>query len=173
MATKMSALLIALFILTVSILASGSNVLATPAAPATPVAAATEATAEVTQEATEAATEEMTPDATDATLALVGDPVRGEDIFRHGLYDAPPCVSCHNPTASGRTGFSIGPGLKGVGERAATRIEGMTAPEYLEDSIRHPAHFLVPGYQPIMYSQFGEKYSDQDIADLIAFLLTL
>jgi mono/diheme cytochrome c family protein len=135
----------------------------TPTAAATTVAALTdEATAEVTESVTAEATEPV----------LVGDPVRGEDIFRHGLNGVPPCVSCHNPTVAGRGGsFSIGPGLKGIGERGAMRVEGMTAPEYIEDSIRHPTNYIVGGYNPIMPPIFGEQYSDQTIADLVAFLM--
>lgn len=121
---------------------------------------------------TEEATESVTPEATES--AFVGDPVRGEDIFRHGLDGAPPCITCHSPVVAGRgTMYSIGPGLKGISERGATRIEGFTAPAYIEDSIRHPAHYLVPGYSPIMPTIFGEQYSDQDITDLAAFLMTL
>lgn len=103
----------------------------------------------------------------------VGDPVRGEDIFRHGLDGAPPCITCHSPITAGRGTFSIGPGLMGVGERAATRVEGETAPQYIEHSIRHPADFLVQGYNPVMPGVFGEQYSDKDIADLVAYLLSL
>ncbi len=119
-----------------------------------------------------ALTEEPTAEATEA--ALVGDPVRGDDIFRHGLDGAPPCITCHSPVVAGRgTMFAIGPGLKGISERGATRVEGFTAPEYIEDSIRHPAHYVVSGYNPIMPTIFGEQYSDQDVADLAAFLMTL
>src|SRR5690349_16910487 len=44
-----------------------------------------------------------------AVLAsLTGDMVRGEDIFRHGLNDAPPCITCHSPVTAGKGGaFSI------------------------------------------------------------------
>jgi mono/diheme cytochrome c family protein len=151
-----------------ALLVIAGNMSATPSP--SPTAAPTEigSTEEATVEATAEATAEMTE------AVLVGDPVRGEDIFRHGLDGAPPCVSCHNPTVALRGGFfSVGPGLKGVAERGATRIEGLTAPEYIEDSIRHPAHYVVAGFSPVMPTIFGEQYSDQDIADLVAFLMSL
>jgi cytochrome c2 len=106
-------------------------------------------------------------------VGSVGDPVRGEDIFRHGFNEAPPCITCHSPVTAGRGTFSIGPGLMGIRERAATRVEGETAAQYIEHSIRHPADFLVQGYNPVMAGVFGVKYKDQDIADLGAYLLSL
>lgn len=108
-----------------------------------------------------------------AHAALAGDAAHGEDIFRNGLDGAPPCITCHSPTTAGRGTFSIGPGLMGIHERAASRVEGETAVQYIEHSIRHPADFLVPGFNPVMPGIFGEHYSDQDIADLVAFLMSL
>jgi mono/diheme cytochrome c family protein len=166
MATKFLALLIIVGVMTMMFAAGDTGagrVTPSTAAPTRAVALTEQATAEATEAATSEATEN----------ALVGDPARGEELFRHGLNGVPPCITCHNPTAVGRTGFSLGPGLKGIGERGATRVEGLTAPAYIEDSIRHPANFLVPGFNPIMPVVFGEEYGDQDIADLVAFLMTL
>lgn len=170
MPTRFLALMIAFCAVTLLIFAG--NTTASPhLTHLTPTFAATTVVA-LTEEATPEATAEITPVAT--ASALVGDPVRGEDIFRHGLNGAPPCVTCHNPLVAGRgTTFAIGPGLKDISERGATRVEGLTAPEYIEDSIRHPANFVVAGYSPIMPTVFGEQYSDQDIADLLAFLMTI
>lgn len=170
MATKFLALLIVVCVMTMMFVAGNAGVAQNSHAAGTPtrvVMLTEEATPEATAEATEAAT----PEATE--IALVGDAMRGEDIFRRGLDGAPPCITCHNPTAAGRSGFSIGPGLKGINERGAARIEGVTAPEYIEDSIRHPVHFLVPGFNPVMPTIFGEQYGDQAIADLVAFLMSL
>ena len=159
--------LTALLCVSVVALIFAQSTLATPLPTGTETATPV-STDEPTAEVTESATAEVTP------AVLVGDPVRGEDIFRHGLYGAPPCLTCHSPVIAGRGGaFSIGPGLKDVSERGATRIEGFTAPQYIEDSIRHPAHYVVIGFSPIMPTIFGEQYSDQDIADLVAFLMTL
>ena len=49
----------------------------------------------------------------------------------------------------------------------------MTAEEYIEESIRHPGVYIVGGFRDIMYPSFGVDYSDQTIADLIAYLMTL
>ncbi|MBL8161451.1 MAG: cytochrome c [Anaerolineae bacterium] len=101
-----------------------------------------------------------------------GDSAHGERIFREGLNDAPPCMTCHQ-TAANATGFSLGPNLAGVAERAATRIDGMTADDYLRQSILDPHRYLVPGYRSIMYPQYATVFNDQDVLDIIAFLRTL
>lgn len=108
-------------------------------------------------------------DADPQTAALVGDSVRGEDIFRHGINAAPPCITCH---ALAPGGFALGPIMQGYGERAGSRREGMTAEAYTHQSIADPTVFLVPGFRNIMYPDYADDLTEQEIADLIAFLLT-
>jgi len=100
------------------------------------------------------------------------DAERGHEIFTHGKNDAPPCSTCHR-IASGGYGFSLGPNLVGIAERAGTRVEGLAAQDYIRQSILNPHAFVVPGYRDIMYPDFGKHLTDQDVNDLIAFLLTL
>jgi cytochrome c len=101
-----------------------------------------------------------------------GDPARGAQIFRTGINGAPPCSTCHQ-VVEGAFGFSIGPNLAGVAERAGTRVEGLTAEDYLNHSILNPHEYLVSGYRDIMYPDYSEHFTEQDTADLIAYLLTL
>ena len=173
MPSKYSAILIAVFLLIVFVLVGGTNSAPGPA-PSTPevtgIATTPESTAEATVEATVSATAEMTAEVTG--MALVGDPVRGKMIFENGLNGAPACKSCHQ-TAAGYAMFALAPNLKGIAEQAAKRIPGMSAPQYIEDSIRHPSDFIVSGFHVAMYPDFGKDYSDQDIADLVAYLMTL
>jgi cytochrome c len=107
-----------------------------------------------------------------AAPTLVGDPARGELIFRTGVSESPPCSTCHQVTA-GSYGFNLGPNLEKIAERAATRIAGQDARRYIEDSILHPHDFIVPGFRDIMYDQFDSHLSAQDLADLVAYLMTL
>ncbi|MBX3063763.1 MAG: cytochrome c [Anaerolineae bacterium] len=102
--------------------------------------------------------------------AIVGDVTRGQTIFARGTNGAPACSSCH-PVSSG--GFALGPVMSGIAERAATRVEGLTAEQYLHQSIVDPAAHVVSGYRPIMYPGYAKVLSEQDIADVIAYLLTL
>ncbi len=82
------------------------------------------------------------------------------------------CNACH--TISGLSTGTIGPVLDGVGLRAATRVEGLTAEEYIHQSIIEPSAYVVEGYADgLMPQTFAETLTEEQIADLIAFLLTL
>ncbi|MBK9751208.1 MAG: hypothetical protein IPO91_31180 [Chloroflexi bacterium] len=70
--------------------------------------------------ATFAPTAEPTP------AALVGDPVRGQQIFAQGVNGAPPCSSCHG-TSGGRNAFQLAPNMIGLDERAGQRVAGLSA----------------------------------------------
>lgn len=103
---------------------------------------------------------------------MLGNPERGAQIFKSGLDAAPPCSTCHK-TVKGSFGFSVGPNLAGIHERAATRVTDLTAEEYLRESILNPHSFVVAGYRDSMYPNFSLHFNDQDIADLVAYLMTL
>jgi cytochrome c2 len=105
-----------------------------------------------------------------AAATLTGDAQRGDALFHKGKDGAPACSSCHALVAGP---FSVGPALKGVGERATTRVPGLTADGYLAQSILEPKAFVVPGFRPIMYPDYAKHLSAQDVADLVAYLKTL
>ena len=61
-----------------------------------------------------------------------------------------------------------------MAETAATRVEGESAPAYFYNSIVHPNDYVVDGYAPgVMIQTYGDTLSDQDLADIIGYLLTL
>jgi cytochrome c2 len=105
-----------------------------------------------------------------ASPVTVGDATRGAQIFKQGINDAPPCLSCHS---LGQSAFSLGPKMIGISQRAGQRVPGLSAEDYLRQSILDPSAFLVSGYRNIMYPDFKNKLGDQDLADLIAYLETL
>jgi cytochrome c2 len=76
------------------------------------------------------------------------------------------CTGCHSTGSNSL----IGPGHKGVYERAKTRVEGLSAEEYLTQSIRSPSAFVVPGYMPLM-PRFN--FNDDKILALIEYLKSL
>lgn len=176
-------LLLALFLLIFPFIASTPQV--QPAAPEptgevvspTDESAATATSVAPTPEPTVEATAETTPEASGAarfpSQLLMGDATHGQDIFEHGLNGAPACINCHSVNAAGKVGFAIGPGLRGIPEIATTRIADFSAALYLEDSIRYPNDFITPGFRGIMYADFAKNYTDQEIADLVAYLMTL
>ncbi|MDX2140503.1 MAG: c-type cytochrome [Chloroflexota bacterium] len=109
-------------------------------------------------------------DQTVVAVTTVGEAGRGEDIFRHGAGGAPGCINCHALTPGA---FAMGPDLHGIYARAATREAGVSADDYIRQSILQPDEFLTPGYRDMMYRQYAEALTEQDIADLIAFLAAL
>ncbi len=104
--------------------------------------------------------------------SISGNAKRGAQLFTQGQEDTPPCSICHH-TVTGQYGFSIGPNLAGVVERAGTRVVVMTAAEYLRQSIVEPHRYVVSGYRDIMYPDYRTHLTEQNIQDLIAYLLTL
>lgn len=102
------------------------------------------------------------------------DPVElGQQILSSGKY---PCSTCHTLPSLGWTG-TLGPNLSGIGTRAGTRIPGVSAEDYIHNSIRHPADYLVAGFGALM-PQFNDEPSEtnympeEDLQAIIAFLLT-
>ena len=143
---------------------------------------ADEAVAEATEAADEAGDDEAVAEATEAAdeagddeavaEAPAGDPARGEELFNEFIADVSfACATCHNADSEDRL---VGPGLLNVGERAATRVEGLSAEEYLHESIVDPSAFVVAGFPDnVMPKTYGDIFSEQDIQDIISYLLTL
>lgn len=100
---------------------------------------------------------------------LAGDAQRGATLFEQSVGGAPACISCH--TLDG--GASAGPSLDGYGTVAATRVKGQSAAAYTFYSILRPAKHIVRGYSNVMPADYAGKLSAQDVADLIAYLLSL
>lgn len=104
---------------------------------------------------------------------LSGSVERGAALFRVGKGDdSPPCSACHKVSAEG-AGLVLGPVLEDIAVTGASRVEGMSAEEYIRDSVLHPENFVVPGFRVSMYPDYAKHLSEQDIADLIAYLMTL
>lgn len=81
------------------------------------------------------------------------------------------CSICHS-LDSGETG--VGPSLAGVGLVAASRVESMSAEEYLRSSILEPDEYIVDGFRPgQMLDVYDSRLSDDEIDALVAFLIDL
>ena len=120
-----------------------------------------------TTEATEAT------DATEADeAAATGDPEHGEQLFNEFQAQAGySCAQCHLVDSETQL---IGPGLLGIPSRAAERVEGLSAREYIRESILDPSAYVVETFpDQLMPQNFGDIFSEEDINDLIAYLMTL
>lgn len=100
---------------------------------------------------------------------------RGQRLFSGQVAmanDAPKCSTCHAVEPGGQGG--IGPSLSNIGNRAATTIKGMSAADYLRQSIVDPDAYLAPGYQEGIHPRtYRRDLTPEQIGDLIAYLQTL
>ena len=103
----------------------------------------------------------------DFSLADAGS---GEKLFNQSNNEAPACATCHMITGESS---GIGNSLATIGTLAAERVAGQSAEEYLFWSILRPGQYLVAGYSNIMFAGYEDSLETADVADLIAYLLTL
>lgn len=81
------------------------------------------------------------------------------------------CGVCHS-TSAGDDG--VGPSLAGVAKRAATTVPGLSAEEYLTESVLEPDAYIVPGWPAgQMLPIYADRLSDDEVSSLISYLLTL
>lgn len=82
------------------------------------------------------------------------------------------CFTCHTIGKSGALRF---PDLQGIAITAGTREPGVSALEYLAQSIYEPEAYIVPGFNPGMpvINKPPIGLSDQEILAVIAYLQTL
>jgi cytochrome c2 len=121
---------------------------------------------------TVAPTEPAAVDQVTTLVDLTGSVANGEVLFTT-FHEAAgfACSTCHLVDTEDQL---IGPGLLNVGQRAASRVEGQSAAQYIFNSIHEPNAYVVDGFAPdIMPDNFNEILSDQDTYDIIAYLLTL
>ncbi len=102
--------------------------------------------------------------------AFQGDPQNGMALYTGAVYA---CSSCHAVSA-------VAPLTEGTWTRAeevrlqdpavTALLPEATGDAYLVFSITHPHEYLVPPYGPVMPTNFGERMTYQDLADILAYL---
>lgn len=132
-----------------------------------------------TEVPTEAPTEEPAAEAPAANdpisvLVSIANAENGDAIF-HTTYDTMvgpfACSTCHLADSES---MLIGPGMWNIATRAAERVEGQSAAQYIYNSILHPGDYIVEGYADgVMPANFGDILSDNEVYDVIAYLMTL
>jgi len=97
---------------------------------------------------------EKAPEGEEADLVAAG-----EALFEQA------CAGCHGAQDG------AGPALTGMADRAATRVEGMSAEEYLHESIVDPSAHVVEGFQDIMPKGYGDRFTDHELNSIVAYIL--
>jgi ferredoxin/mono/diheme cytochrome c family protein/coenzyme F420-reducing hydrogenase delta subunit len=105
-------------------------------------------------------------------VRLGGDTSAGERLFKgETLGTNTGCQVCHSLEPGVRL---VGPSLAGVATRAETSVPGLSAKEYLRQSIVEPRAHVVESFPANqMPPNFAETLTEQQIADIVEFLLTL
>jgi len=99
-----------------------------------------------------------------------GNPANGEKLFDNR------CLACHAIEADEER---VGPSVAGLATESAKIIndsnytgEAQTAEAYILESIIDPEAYLTEGYAPVMSTNYGDQLSEQELADLVAYLMT-
>jgi mono/diheme cytochrome c family protein len=99
---------------------------------------------------------------------------QGEELYKGqtiGSASSPGCVTCHS-LEEGVT--LVGPSHAGVGARAGTLVAGMSAEDYLRESILEPNAHIVDGFSPgVMYQNYANELTTDEVDALVAYMLNL
>ena len=109
-----------------------------------------------------------------------GNAIQGEQLFAGstvGANNSPGCVPCHAVESDVAI---IGPSQVGLATLAQEALddpayEGQTTTVegYLWESVVDSKAYLRPEYADVMYKAYGETLTQQEIADLVAYMMTL
>ncbi len=101
-----------------------------------------------------------------------GDAGAGKKIFEQTLIGTQAgCITCHS-LEPGVT--MVGPSLATIGTDAGSRVAGMSAEEYIRQSILEPDAYIVEGFSAgVMPIALADELTDQQVNDLVVYLLTL
>jgi mono/diheme cytochrome c family protein len=106
-------------------------------------------------------------------ISCAPEPVATDPIARgRQVYRTLGCATCHEASISNLF-RPVGPSLERAGEIGGQRVPGVSAEDYLRESITDPGKYLVPRYPDSMPRGLGEQLSPEDLAALVAYLASL
>jgi nitric oxide reductase subunit C len=109
--------------------------------------------------------------------AAAGDAARGKALYEQtAIGSAPACSSCHSNQPGVRL---VGPTFAGLATEAAETLKSAnykgnakTVEDFLHESIVNPEAYTAEGYpQGVMYQNYGKELSEQQVADLAAYIM--
>ena len=98
-------------------------------------------------------------------VPFIPDAGMGESLFVSKT-----CSGCHYVD---RPDPLVGPSLQGIYEQAPSRKIGYSAEDYIVESIRQPAVYLVDGFSNLMTAFSRDQISDEELQHLLAYLETV
>ena len=117
-------------------------------------------------------TDEPTALPTEVPQVSAGDVDNGMVLFNEiSSVTGFSCAICHNVAIDAPI---LGPTMLNIKDVAGSRVAGQSAEEYLYNSIVNPNDYIVDGFGPsIMPLTWGDVYSEDEINDIVAYILTL
>ncbi|MCB0098521.1 MAG: c-type cytochrome, partial [Caldilineaceae bacterium] len=112
-----------------------------------------------------------------AADAVAGSPLSHDELVV--AFATGGCSGCHTIPGIQAAAGQIGPNLAGIGTAAATRIEGLSAEEYIRQSMQDPEAFIAPecptGPCPtgVMLPNYASVLSQSQFDGIVTYLLTL
>ena len=97
------------------------------------------------------------------STSLKGNAAKGKPLFVSSG-----CGGCHTYKPAGANG-KVGPDLDKLAADAKKANQG-PLPDYVSTSIKNPGTYVVPGFPNGVMPNYGGQLTDQQVADLVAFL---
>lgn len=96
----------------------------------------------------------------------------GEKLFKQAtIGNQAGCGTCHSLEAGV---ILVGPSLADIGSQADKRVSGLSAQDYLRQSILDPNAYTLDGFAAnVMPMVWSDELTEEQVDDLIAFLMTL
>jgi mono/diheme cytochrome c family protein len=131
------------------------------------------------EQATPAAPASATPRPSPAgTAAATSTPPPIEGSTAEEIVAASGCVACHQIGDLGESG-KVGPDLSYINLIAGGRVAGMSAENYIRQSITDPNAYLAPlcpngaCLANVMPRDYGARLTDEQVSTVVAYLMTL
>lgn len=104
--------------------------------------------------------------------SAIGNASAGEELFAEQIIGSQAgCSTCHSLEPDV---VIVGPSMAGIAARAGSTVAGLSAEDYLRQSILEPDAYVVEGFTPgVMVQVWAEELTEEQVDNLIAYLLTL
>jgi len=93
-------------------------------------------------------------------------------IGGEGIFAGKGCAGCHSIDGLEGAVGQVGPNLTKIGTVADTRVPGMNARGYIEESIMNPSNFVVDGFAPVMPNLMS-SFNKGEFEELVDYLESL
>jgi cytochrome c551/c552 len=106
----------------------------------------------------------------EAPVPLIPPDATGEQLYNMPVLGTQVgCVTCHSLDDT----TVLGPSLQDIGSAAQERIPGMSAAEYIRQSILEPNAFIIEGSTPnLMPPNYTDALTEAQIDALVTFLMS-